>query len=107
MEPEAIDLCPHGQQYEVLQGLVGPEHGRVRYSDRFFYPCFPTTIVAASVEWTNEKIRESSHVQPLTKGEFFKFLGIRLCMVLSPLRGGIDAFYATIQEEEEETVLGA
>ena len=78
MEPEAIDICPHGQQHEVLQGLVGPEHGRVRYSDRakfitprnegmdrdgrkplswFFYLCFPTTIVAASVEWTDAKIR--------------------------------------------------
>jgi hypothetical protein len=66
-----------------------------------FIVCFTMTLVSSIVERTNAKNRESRYVQsvrekPLTKGEFFKFLGIRLCMV----RGGIDAFHATIKEEE-------
>lgn len=112
-------MCPHGQQYQVLERLHAPEHNRIRHSEsarivpapkfgvrkKDFIVCITMTLVSSIVERTNAKNRESSYVQsvrrkPLTKGEFFKFLGIRLCMVLSPLRGGIDAFYAMIKEEE-------
>jgi hypothetical protein len=108
-------LCPQGQQYQVLEHLHAPEHNRIRHSEsarivpapkfgvrmKDFIECFTMKLVSSIVERTNAKNRESSYVQserkkPLTKGEFFKFLGIRLCMV----RGGIDAFHATIKEEE-------
>ena len=115
----------HGQQYEVLQSLAAEEHNRTRHADNarinippnegldaelprlrsvvwYFFLCFPMPIVTDILKWTNRNIQASGYVPylktELTKGEFFQHLGIRLCMIITPLRGGIDAYFATYME---------
>ena len=132
LDIENAGLNPHGQQYEVLERLEAPEHNRSRYMDDakikiplnegmdanfnrlrpmswYFSLCFPMPIITVLLLWTNQNIQSSIYPASvrteLRKGEFFKHIGIRLCMVITPLRGGLDAYFST--ETEPGTVYEA
>ena len=114
-------LSPHGQYYEEMEELVFNESGRNRYAEparfifpanegfdqfpdvekpivEYFYLVFPMIFINIILAATNTVLTASNYSEyvkrQLDKGEFLKWIGIRLCMVLTPLRGGIDAYFA-------------
>lgn len=117
-----ILLCPHGQQYEEIDGIsIDPSanHRYIRSSyitwpnedllrdgpgeERsfisYFYLCFPMNFIQNMLEWTNFEISRSNYPEscraPVSKGELIKWLGIRLTMVVYPRRGGLPTYFAT------------
>jgi hypothetical protein len=127
-EPSSINsevLRPHGQEYEVIDDLnVDPQANR-RYNRaarfnfpngegfeqhtdigrpiaEYFYLLFPMGFLPELLTQTNLIIQDSAYPNylkyNLTRGELFKWLGIKLAMILSPLRGGIDAYFASENE---------
>ena len=119
-------LTPHGQEYLVMEGLPANENNRNRYAEpsrfvfpvnerfeeftpverpiaEYFYLLFPMFLITSILVWTNEVLAASHYPvwikAAVTKGEFLQWIGIRLCMVITPLRGGLDAYFATAAEE--------
>lgn len=122
-------LKPHGQEYQIIEDLNIDPKANLRYSNNarfnfpagegfeeykdidrpiaeYFYLLFPMPIINQIIRLTNLEIRSTEYPDylrvDLTKGEFFKWIGIKLAMVLTPLRGGIDAYFAV--ESEPGTV---
>ena len=105
-----------------IDELPANENTRVRYADpsrfvfpvnegfeeftpvnrpvaEYFYLVFPMIFISPILIWTNEVLASSNYPVnvrvPVTKGEFIRWIGIRLCMVITPLRGGLDSYFAT------------
>ena len=61
------------------------------------------TKVQNILDYTNVQIAASNYPEhnkgELSKGELFKWIGIRLAMTLTPLRGGVDSYFEVGSEE--------
>ena len=54
----------------------------------YFYQFYPVRGIGKTLEYTYVNMLTHSYI-PLTKGEFFKYLGLRLAMACEPKRGAI------------------
>ena len=57
-----------------------------------FLSIYPVRGIGKTLEYTNVNMLTHSYI-PLTKGEFFKYLGLRLAMACEPKRGAIPVYW--------------
>ena len=113
-------LWPHGRKWEEIAGTIIDErmHGRhlplsrivwtqteelKRPQDRkpvdYFYKFFPSNLVTLTMDMTSARLANRRIRSNVTKGEMFKWLGIRLGMALEPRKGGIQAYWSKTDDE--------
>lgn len=67
---------------------------------QYFETFFPQDSVSQTLKATNEVMVNKDITTPLSKGEYYKWLGIQLTMAVQPVRGGVDAYWSDGREEE-------
>ena len=111
--PRDRNLFPHGRQWELLPDLVFDpavhdkftQETRIKWNqveqlksiqDRteidYFFHFYPMQTVQQTLNCMGERLARKRY-NPISKGEFFKWLGIRLAMTIEPRRGGIQAYW--------------
>ena len=69
---------------------------------QYFNKCFPMDMTPIIINYMNESINASQIAMnlkiPVTTGDFFSWLGIRLATVIEPKRGGIASYWSTKPE---------
>ena len=120
--PEAAKnpLEPHGRVWTEIQskereteGFMAPQKASLKwphtccklFMDRtpldYFSLFHPRTSLSKMVSFANLQIAKSIHPEPSTTlGEITKFLGIRVAMVIDPVRGGLRDYWNAGNEEK-------
>lgn len=120
--PEGADpmLWPHGREWEEIPGTIIDERINGRYQQQtrimwtqreelkspqerepadYFYKFFPPKLVTLMIEMTNARLVDKRIRNVATRGEMYKWLGIRLAMALEPCKGGSQAYWSKTDDE--------
>ena len=103
-------VSPHGRQWtprkELLIDPGSKPSARFRWPEAqrgigtkkevdYFYKFYSVRGIGKTLEYTNVNMLTHSYI-PLTKGKFFKYLGLRLAMACEPKRGAIYNNYSYV-----------
>jgi hypothetical protein len=120
--PPGVDplLFPHGRLWTGVAGTVYDERNNGRFTnstrilwnqnellkeplDRqpidYLMKVFPPKLVKLMVDSTNDRMRKRGLNCPVTAGEIYQYLGIRLGMALEPRKGGLKAYWMTSMDQ--------
>lgn len=106
-------LCPHGTPWKVVDhvevDLCQKTHkasirlpsspNEERTPLELFNVLFPYASLSSILQATNKKLRQCNYNDPLTMLELYKWLGIRLSVIIDRSHGSIDHFWEETVDE--------
>ena len=112
VETEDPLLCPHGQTWKVVERVKIDQAASTKdYCTLFkwsnvqeemceldyFLLMYPRQHLSSLLKYTSERLQANSEL-PLLEGEYFRWIGIRLAMVLESKRGPLNIYWSDIQD---------
>ena len=120
-EPINDPLKPHGRVWEVKENLnidpaVDSKYKTPSYIAwtpleqltpldsrgpmHYFLHFFPLQVVLSMLEQTNKEMANRRYVGNVSKGELFRWMGVQLTMCIEPMRGGVDSYWKSPEDQE-------